>query len=61
VEAAERPGFMKGEEIFDLLSHYWLLKKYPVPRTCKAKSVPLHATKALGCRGGIPPHSRPQH
>jgi hypothetical protein len=31
-------------------------------RQAKAKAVPLHATKALGRRGGIAPtHSRPRH
>jgi hypothetical protein len=31
-------------------------------RELKAKAVPLHATEALGWRGGIAPtHSRPRH
>jgi hypothetical protein len=41
---------------FSLIQSHFLLRKL------KAKTVPVHATNALGGRGGIAPtHSRPQH
>jgi hypothetical protein len=45
-------------------SFHWavLYLGYCAHFTLKAKAVPLHATKALGGRGGITPaHSRPRH